>query len=586
MDSLQGMEKMKNKFRSFEDAKKFVQILNLKSNKEWRIFAKSKDFPADIPTSPDHIYKKSWTNWGDWLGTGRISTDKKQYRSFQNARNFIRTQKLMNNKEWRKFAKSKDFPADIPASPEKVYKNKGWNGWGDFLGTGNIAVYNRTFLSFQDAREFVRRLNLKNSDDWQLYCKSGKKPNDIPSSPKYLYKNEYLGIKDWLGTGKRIVYDDFEDAKKFVQSLKIKGNKEWRIFAKSKDFPADIPKSPDKIYKKEWEGWGDFLGTGSVATFNRKYKTFEEARTFVQSLGLKNHNEWRVYCKSSNNPSDIPKSPEKVYKKEWTSWGDFLGTGTIAPQNREYSDFEDAKKFVQSLGLKSRKEWNEYCKSSNKPDNIPTKPDMTYKNKGWKGVGDFLGTGTIAPQNREYSDFEDAKKFVQSLKIKGNKEWRIFAKSKDFPADIPKSPDKIYKKEWTSWGAFLGTGSISSSKMIWREFSESKKFIKSLKLKNVNEWYRYCKSGNKPYDIPSNPNLVYKKDWKDFGDFLGTGIVSLQVRSQQWLGYEESKKIVRTFAKKYNLKNWNDWRKFAKSGELPDNIPTNPSTVYSKKRNK
>ena len=520
MDSLQGMEKMKNKFRSFEDAKKFVQILNLKSNKEWRIFAKSKDFPADIPTSPDHIYKKSWTNWGDWLGTGRISTDKKQYRSFQNARNFIRTQKLMNNKEWRKFAKSKDFPADIPASPEKVYKNKGWNGWGDFLGTGNIAVYNRTFLSFQDAREFVRRLNLKNSDDWQLYCKSGKKPNDIPSSPKYLYKNEYLGIKDWLGTGKRIVYDDFEDAKKFVQSLKIKGNKEWRIFAKSKDFPADIPKSADKIYKKEWEGWGDFLGTGSVATFNRKYKTFEEARTFVQSLGLKNHNEWRVYCKSSNNPSDIPKSPEKVYKKEWTSWGDFLGTGTIAPQNREYSDFEDAKKFVQSL------------------------------------------------------------------KIKGNKEWRIFAKSKDFPADIPKSPDKIYKKEWTSWGAFLGTGSISSSKMIWREFSESKKFIKSLKLKNVNEWYRYCKSGNKPYDIPSNPNLVYKKDWKDFGDFLGTGIVSLQVRSQQWLGYEESKKIVRTFAKKYNLKNWNDWRKFAKSGELPDNIPTNPSTVYSKKRNK
>ena len=41
----------------------------------------------------------------------------------------------------------------------------------------------------------------------------------------------------------------------------------------------------------------------------------------------------------------------------------------------------------------------------------------TYKNKGWIGMGDWLGTGTIANQQKEYRSFEDAREFVHSLKF-------------------------------------------------------------------------------------------------------------------------------------------------------------------------
>tara|TARA_B100000767_G_scaffold242830_1_gene240137 strand:+ start:104 stop:277 length:174 start_codon:yes stop_codon:yes gene_type:complete len=47
--------------------------------------------------------------------------------------------------------------------------------------------------------------------------------------------------------------------------------------------------------------------------------------------------------------------------------------------------------FTSKLGLKNRTEWREYIKAAKKLNNIPSKPESVYKNKGWKGWADFLG---------------------------------------------------------------------------------------------------------------------------------------------------------------------------------------------------
>ena len=61
---------MKEKFLPFEDAKKIVLELKLKSNSEWRIFCKNGQKPQNIPVNPDRTYKeKGWQNWTDWLGS-------------------------------------------------------------------------------------------------------------------------------------------------------------------------------------------------------------------------------------------------------------------------------------------------------------------------------------------------------------------------------------------------------------------------------------------------------------------------------------------------------------------------------------
>ena len=51
---------------------------------------------------------------------------------------------------------------------------------------------------------------------------------------------------------------------------------------------------------------------------------------------------------------------------------------------------------------------------------------------------------------------------------------------------------------------------------------ESKKYIQSFKLKSKNEWVIFCKNGNRPKNIPSNPYEFYKDNgWVSYGDWLG-----------------------------------------------------------------
>ena len=50
---------------------------------------------------------------------------------------------------------------------------------------------------------------------------------------------------------------------------------------------------------------------------------------------------------------------------------------------KQFRDFESAREFIQSLGLKSGKYWMAYCKSGNKPDDIPAYPNLFYE-KEWK----------------------------------------------------------------------------------------------------------------------------------------------------------------------------------------------------------
>ena len=60
----------------------------------------------------------------------------------------------------------------------------------------------------------------------------------------------------------------------------------------------------------------------------KKFRDFESAREFVQSLNFKNSDDWREYCTSGKKPDDVPATPDRVYKnKGWISIGDFLGTG-------------------------------------------------------------------------------------------------------------------------------------------------------------------------------------------------------------------------------------------------------------------
>ena len=65
---------------------------------------------------------------------------------------------------------------------------------------------------------------------------------------------------------------------------------------------------------------------------------------------------------------------------------------------KQFRDFESAREFARTLGLKGTKEWQEYCTLNTLPTNSSSRPDYVYKKKGWISWGDFLGTGNVANQ--------------------------------------------------------------------------------------------------------------------------------------------------------------------------------------------
>ena len=240
-------------------------------------------------------------------------------------------------------------------------------------------------------------------------------------------------------------FRDFESAREFVRKLNLKGQKEWRGYCKSGNRPNDIPANPHRNYKKEWMGLGDWIGTGRVHNKDKQFRPYKEAQEFVRSLKIKNVREWEEYCKSGNKPEDIPTQPSSTYRnKGWVNWGNFFGTKIHL---KKFRSFESAREFVRDLEFKNRDEWFEYCKSGDKPYDIPQKPERTYKNKGWIGVGDWLGTGTVANFNKQYRSFKEAREFVRKLGLQSQREWYEYVKSGDKPNEIPANPWKVYK-EW------------------------------------------------------------------------------------------------------------------------------------------
>jgi len=328
----------------FIEARSIVHSLKFKNEREWRVALRKRLIPPDIPAAPTTVYKNDWQGWPDWLGYKSIKVD--QSKDFVHARRFARRLGLKSQIEWFPYIK-KHRPEGIPSAPNTVYANKGWLGWPDWLGYQPKKVLHPR--GFKSARAFVRRLGLKNQKEWAAYCqgklkKKGKKPGDIPSKPQRVYnKSGWLSLGDWLGTGyistSSRTYWCFIKARKYVRKLKIPSQSKWFAFTRSEKFKyllhGNIPAAPHNIYNQEWKGWGDWLGTGTIATYNIQYWPYAKARKFARSLHFKGTAQWFQYCKERKNPPQIPFAANNVYKfKEFRdrNWSDFLGTKR-APRN-------------------------------------------------------------------------------------------------------------------------------------------------------------------------------------------------------------------------------------------------------------
>ena len=145
------------------------------------------------------------------------------------------------------------------------------------------------------------------------------------------------------------------------------------------------------------------------------------------------------------------------------------------------------------------------------------------------------------------------------------------------PEGVPQNPNRWYQDdpEWKGMGDFLGITNKFNIKYL--PFLEAKKKVQNLKLTSQTQWRKYCTSGSKPINIPSNPDSIYVNDgWNGYGDWLGTN--NIRSRDIQFASYNEVVRKIRLlkFSGRTEYTIW--WREIGKT--LEPRIPAKPYITY------
>ena len=117
------------RFLAFDQALAFAWSLRLANTAEWRVWCKAGMRPPNVPSQPGEVYKDhGWQGWGHWLGTGN-TRNMTHFLPFTEALAVARSLGLASQFEWKVWSKEGMRPRNVPAHPDTVYKDHGWQGW-------------------------------------------------------------------------------------------------------------------------------------------------------------------------------------------------------------------------------------------------------------------------------------------------------------------------------------------------------------------------------------------------------------------------------------------------------------------------
>ena len=503
----------KSKFIPFLEAQKMIQPMNISGSREYLKLRKKGLLPDGFPSNPNRAYKdEGWTTWKNFLGSSYVSNKNKNFMKFEDAIKTVREKQIKSRSQYQESLLT-GLLENLPWNPNEVYAGKGWVNWKHFLGT--------ELHSFEDAQKLAQSMKIESRDHYRLLRKKGLLPN-MPATPERTYRDKgWTTWGDFTGSGnvsnnnKELF--SFEDAQKLAQSMKIETKNHYRKLKKDNLLPDDMPWNPNKTYAgKGWTTWGDFTGSGNVSHNNKEFFSFEEAQKLVQSMNILNRQQYHQAIKDGLN---MPSDPDKTYAgKGWVNWWHFFGK-----VEKEFLSFEEAQKIAQSMNILSSKQYNSFKKNGLFPDNMHSTPSKFYKDKGWKGWKDFLGTTKMMKYNQ-------AKKYaIHEAKVNTVEEFIEWLNSDQVPLKFPQNPAEFYE-EWTNAKDFLDLN--NETEIITH--LEFKKFVQKLNLKTKRDYTQWWIAFGKSLDfMPRHPETFYEKEWEGWDNYLIPPQKNLTQESQQ-----------------------------------------------------
>lgn len=240
----------------------------------------------------------------------------------------------------------------------------------------------------------------------------------------------YAEAKEWINE-KYPFLKSYNDYKEIPNDIKNKN---------------ELPLSPQKVYskRKEWKGWGDFLGTDKKRC--KKIFTKDELILFIKTNGIKNIREYNEFAKHNNEiPSSLSgycKRHKIEYKNE-----DFF--------QKPNKDKNMIKNVVKKEKIKTRKEYQlKYQYLNQKYTNIkfPYHIDRSLGEK-WENI-----------LYKENITEEIFLRYVRRYYSEINRvsQWTELSHTGKLNKRIPKRPDIKYHKPWS----YFFKGILSSKNAI------------------------------------------------------------------------------------------------------------------------
>ena len=207
--------------------------------------------------------------------------------------------------------------------------------------------------------------------------------------------------------GKKIEkkYRNFFEARSYVRNLELKNLQQWKKFSRTKFLPDDIPHNPDEVYT-EWINYYDWLGI-------KEKEIIEENLSIskAQQLGTKTRSSYQLLT-------------DGIIKDRNGNTIAIIEIKNNKPLFDKKRIFEQLKKYARSLNLENKRKWQKHFKENINIIGLGfSNPNLSFKDKGWKSWGDFLGNYNLERKSRDpqkYLTYEESSKHIQALNIKNN----------------------------------------------------------------------------------------------------------------------------------------------------------------------
>ena len=344
------------RFLSFKEARMLVRKFNLRGWRGWLEYSRTKR-PLKIPSQPWVVYSESWVSISDWTGNKCIKM-------------------ASNNRKYK-----------INLSFFKTWSNDMAYILGFWFADGCINKTTFTISQHKKDKSILEDISLALSYSHPL-IKQGNSNNfniciyskEIVDSIKALGGKERKSLDVKFPTVPRIYLSDFIrgyfDGDGSI-SISKDGKRYYTSFATgSRDFASGLLcKLRENILSLKG-------GISEKSNKNNKIKRKDGAINKQYSVWFSKNDaiKLRIFMYSSKSKLLLVRKRNLMYSM-----------GNICIIKQGFLSYDDAKRYVSSLGIRNSYEWNIYSKSGKRPYYLPSTPDRSYKESGWVSWEEWLG---------------------------------------------------------------------------------------------------------------------------------------------------------------------------------------------------